>query len=152
MNRHVPFGTRDFKSRASANFATRAFLSNYRIIQDSIDRYPLSGLRLKCHGVTSGVTWSFLCRASLLNQALDCRELVRGRKMRITTGHTDGLVSHQLLYSAQIHAVRHEATGKRVPDAVPCKIGQSGFNHRFVKPAKRTYQRLPVLMDKSRYL
>jgi len=122
--------------------------SIYRIIQDLIERYLLGGLRLNCPGVTSGVTWSFLNSTRLLNQALDRRELVGGTKMRIATGHTDGLVPHQFLHSPQVHTVHHEATRKRVPDAMPRKIGQSGVDHRTVKPAARTYQRLPVSMDK----
>ena len=32
LNRHVPFGTRDFKSRASASFAIRAMQLFYRNI------------------------------------------------------------------------------------------------------------------------
>jgi hypothetical protein len=63
LNRHVPFGTRDFKSRASANFATRALRRIYRIIQDLIYYHPFSRLRLSCPGVTG----SFLCGTSLLN-------------------------------------------------------------------------------------
>ena len=34
LNRYVSFETRDFKSRASANFATRALTRNYGIVQD----------------------------------------------------------------------------------------------------------------------
>jgi hypothetical protein len=37
LNRHVPFGTRDFKSRASASFAIRAL----RVLDSNIVRIQL---------------------------------------------------------------------------------------------------------------
>jgi hypothetical protein len=68
----------DFKSRASANFATRATQSIYRIIQDLVDHYRLIRRRPNCARVSRVVMWTFLNGYGLL---------------------------HEFLYSPQVHAV-----------------------------------------------
>jgi hypothetical protein len=44
-------------------------------------------------GVSSGVTWRHVCRASIA-QPLHCRQLVFRRQVSVSKRHLDGLVSH----------------------------------------------------------
>ena len=56
LNRYVPFGTRDFKSRASASFATRAGLESLK----KLYQFTRSGIR---EGVTVTTARKNQCRA-----------------------------------------------------------------------------------------
>src|SRR6266567_3165331 len=64
-NRYVPFGTRDFKSRASASFATRACLLNINIVNNLLHE-----VRLRRNGVAS---IGGRCGGRSLAELLDCR-------------------------------------------------------------------------------
>ena len=68
-NRHAPFGARDFKSRASASFATRALTHNYIIVQNLLHSNRLWHDTRMSIGVSSGVSWT--------NKLLDCRQGAR---------------------------------------------------------------------------
>ena len=56
LNRYVSFETRDFKSRASASFATRAFTRNHCIVQNLLQELGVRYFRWSNTGVSSGVT------------------------------------------------------------------------------------------------
>lgn len=58
-NRYDSFESRDFKSRASASFATRATRCSGYSLQELLHYHVLSFLLLGAAGVSFGVSWTF---------------------------------------------------------------------------------------------
>ena len=95
-NRHDSFESRDFKSRASASFATRASQCNNRSLQDLLRSCVSVDLKSNNAGVPSGVTWT--CRIHrFCDKPFNRGELVGWRQMGIPTGHGNGFVLHEFL-------------------------------------------------------
>ena len=78
LNRYVSFETRDFKSRASASFATRALTDNYSIVQNLVDAKPVRCLSLST--VLSVLGYWLTQEALALGQMLNRRQLARGAR------------------------------------------------------------------------
>jgi len=62
---------------------------------------------------------------------------VRLGKVRVSTCHGDGFVSHQLLDGSQVNTGHCQAAGKGVPETVPSEVCETRHLNGWVKPATR---------------
>ena len=69
--------------------------------------------------------------------------------MRVSHGHLDRLVPHQLRNGAKINTSHDETTGKGVPEAIPREVRDTCPGHRRLKPVFVPLQRLPMNINKN---
>jgi hypothetical protein len=51
-------------------------------------------------------------------------------QVRVSHRHGDGLMTHQLLYGANVDASHHDPTRKRMPQIIPVEIDHASFRDR----------------------
>jgi hypothetical protein len=123
LNRYVPFGTRDFKSRASASFATRAGGHNINYINIL--------MHSRCHRS---------CTFRLLGGSCGGTKLFkRGAKsifvrVRISCDHSNALPT-KFLHCFQIYTSSNQSCCPGMTQAMPCKVlipasRNASVNHR----------------------